>query len=386
MPISLSGSLNLSGSLTTTGTITATTLVVQTITSSISSITGSTNFGSLAANTHTFTGSLLVSGSNVLIGTPTSNGFRFKVSNNGAEEIAINPGDSANLNNYVNYNRSTSTYIAANYLAATHSFLNGNVGIGMTPDVPLQVKAASGTVTAVRIGPSASGFELSQENAGYTVCTVKNIYSTTNNTAELSLQSGFITFKTDTTLTERIRITSGGNLLFTGGVSTGVTDTKFLMISQGTTSSTFAMVVKQSNNSTNLFLLRDDGLIQTGTASGSPYNNTSGAAANVVVTSAGTLERSTSSLKYKKEVRDYDKGLAEVMQMRPVYYKGKSESNGDKQYAGLIAEEINELGLDEFVVYAEDGSPDALAYQNMVSLLVKAIQELTARVQYLENK
>ena len=62
MPISLSGSLNLSGSLTTTGTITATTLVVQTITSSISSITGSTNFGSLADNTHTFTGSLNVTG------------------------------------------------------------------------------------------------------------------------------------------------------------------------------------------------------------------------------------------------------------------------------------------------------------------------------------
>jgi hypothetical protein len=63
MPISLSGSLNLSGSLTTTGTITATTLVVQTITSSISSITGSTNFGSLSSNTHVFTGSLLVTGS-----------------------------------------------------------------------------------------------------------------------------------------------------------------------------------------------------------------------------------------------------------------------------------------------------------------------------------
>jgi hypothetical protein len=62
MPISLSGSLNLSGSLTTTGTITATTLVVQTITSSISSITGSTNFGSLVTDTHKFTGSMAVTG------------------------------------------------------------------------------------------------------------------------------------------------------------------------------------------------------------------------------------------------------------------------------------------------------------------------------------
>ena len=79
MPISLSGSLNLSGSLTTTGTITATTLVVQTITSSISSITGSTNFGSLSSNTHIFTGSLNVTGAlyvatgSVGIGTSSPN-------------------------------------------------------------------------------------------------------------------------------------------------------------------------------------------------------------------------------------------------------------------------------------------------------------------------
>jgi hypothetical protein len=38
------------------------------------------------------------------------------------------------------------------------------------------------------------------------------------------------------------------------------------------------------------------------------------------------------------------------------------------------------------VQYAEDGSPDALSYSNMVSLLVKAIQELTQKVNALENK
>jgi len=45
------------------------------------------------------------------------------------------------------------------------------------------------------------------------------------------------------------------------------------------------------------------------------------------------------------------------------------------------------------VQYAADGSPDALAYGNMISLCVKAIQEqqalitaLTARITALENK
>jgi hypothetical protein len=48
---------------TVAGTLTAQTLVVQTVTSSVSFITGSTRFGSLAANTHVFTGSMSVTGS-----------------------------------------------------------------------------------------------------------------------------------------------------------------------------------------------------------------------------------------------------------------------------------------------------------------------------------
>ena len=58
-----SGSVNVSGSLITTGTITAQTLVVQTVTSSVEFVTGSTRNGSLLANTHQFTGSVSITGS-----------------------------------------------------------------------------------------------------------------------------------------------------------------------------------------------------------------------------------------------------------------------------------------------------------------------------------
>ena len=73
--LNVTGSLTLTGSLNTIGTITATTLVVQTITSSISAITGSTKFGELSTNTHQFTGSMFITGGlsvttgNVGIGT-----------------------------------------------------------------------------------------------------------------------------------------------------------------------------------------------------------------------------------------------------------------------------------------------------------------------------
>jgi hypothetical protein len=59
----VTGSLTVTGSITTPGTLTAQTLVVQTITSSVDFVTGSTRFGSIAANTHVFTGSMSVSGS-----------------------------------------------------------------------------------------------------------------------------------------------------------------------------------------------------------------------------------------------------------------------------------------------------------------------------------
>ena len=49
--------------LTVAGTLTAQTLLVQTITSSIDFVTGSTRFGTLSANTHQFTGSVGMSGS-----------------------------------------------------------------------------------------------------------------------------------------------------------------------------------------------------------------------------------------------------------------------------------------------------------------------------------
>ena len=121
------------------------------------------------------------------------------------------------------------------------------------------------------------------------------------------------------------------------------------------------------------------------------YTGTTGAGANLVVLSSGQLIRSTSSLKYKTDVRDYDKGLNEVMQLKPKYYKGKDD--GNTQFAGLIAEDVHDLGLTEFVQYADDESPDALSYSHMIALSVKAIQEqqtiidtLTARLDALEKK
>lgn len=109
------------------------------------------------------------------------------------------------------------------------------------------------------------------------------------------------------------------------------------------------------------------------------YAATTGAGANMFIFSDGALYRSTSSLKYKKDVQNATHGLNEVMQLRPVTYKGIND--GELVFGGLIAEEVDALGLTEFVQYADDGSPDALAYGQMVSLAFKAIQELNTKLE-----
>jgi len=90
----ITGSLGITGDITASGVIVAQTLVVQTITSSISYVTGSTRFGSSSLNTHTFTGSVLVSGS---IGVGTTPNYLIEAyqsaSTVAAARFANNQGD-----------------------------------------------------------------------------------------------------------------------------------------------------------------------------------------------------------------------------------------------------------------------------------------------------
>jgi hypothetical protein len=115
------------------------------------------------------------------------------------------------------------------------------------------------------------------------------------------------------------------------------------------------------------------------------YASTTGTAANMVMSSAsGILQRSTSSLRYKNSVENATYGLAEVMQLRPVTYKGNND--GDTVFGGFIAEEVHDIGLSQFVQYDEQNRPDALAYGNMVSLLTKAVQEQQAMIEDLKAR
>jgi len=257
----------------------------------------------------------------------------------------------------------------------------GNVGIGTaSPASLLEIAATSPTL---RINSTTGGNDGSLAfyvNTNYIGDIRANSGSgaMTINQGPSAAWGGFIVFKTDTT--ERMRISSGGDIGI-GADSNSIV--RLLTRGKDTGTSNYAFIA-QNSAATNLFLVRNDGLI---ILSSLVSTFTTGSAANMFVSPGdGAIYRSTSSIKYKKNVEDYDRGLTEVMQMRPVFYEGISESDEGKIFAGLIAEEVHDLGLTEFVQYAEDGSPDSLAYQNMVALLIKAIQELKKEIDSLKNQ
>ena len=113
------------------------------------------------------------------------------------------------------------------------------------------------------------------------------------------------------------------------------------------------------------------------------YSQTTSSAANLAMNSSGRFMRSTSSRRYKREIKNMPYGLKEALQLRPVTYMGTGDEDGDTVHGGLIAEEVHDAGLTDFVEYNEENEPEALEYGNMVALAFKAIQELNDKVETL---
>ena len=133
------------------------------------------------------------------------------------------------------------------------------------------------------------------------------------------------------------------------------------------------------------------------------YNNTTAAAANVFVGSAGDLGRSTSSAKYKTDIEAIEESYSDaLLNCRPVWYRSLcSSDNPDYGYWGFIAEEVAEV--DPRLVHwktsepvkQEDGSiehvscepePEGVAYDRFVPHLLNLIKRQQQAIETLEAK
>ena len=134
----------------------------------------------------------------------------------------------------------------------------------------------------------------------------------------------------------------------------------------------------------------------TGAVSNSFSANNSISGIAISVSGSGTNNvtynfSSTSDRSLKKDIVDIDKGLDFINELRPVTYLWDTEHmTFSKRTYGFVANEVRDLLEEESsLVYTNNGGVFdgklAVDYQSYVPVLVKAVQELSARVAQLEQ-
>lgn len=116
---------------------------------------------------------------------------------------------------------------------------------------------------------------------------------------------------------------------------------------------------------------------------------TAGGSPNLFIDNNGLISKvtSTSSLRYKKEIKDIDNNsLNKILNMRPITYKEKDKDT-NKEYYGLIAEELYEIDPKLVDLIEIDGEllPDSVQYDRLTILLIDAIKELKREIDELKG-
>lgn len=270
----------------------------------------------------------------------------------------------------------------------------GDVGIGTaSPSARLETNVNTGNASQIRITNSSqsdqyltlnmmgsTGFSVSGWDNSAVIEAVANTVGSGTRGLYLSAYNGPIIFST-TARSERMRIDSSGNLLV--GSSADIFASGRVQV----TTSSFGVNVSE--------IATDGG----GAAFGANRTSSNGWVAgwyragagvgSIAVTSTATTYNTTSDYRLKENVQPMTGALAKVSALKPCTYTWKADGSAGQ---GFIAHELQDVVPDavfgEKDAVDEDGNP---RYQGvdtsfLVATLTAAIQELTARLEVLENK
>lgn len=134
------------------------------------------------------------------------------------------------------------------------------------------------------------------------------------------------------------------------------------------------------------------------------YNVTNSHGANVYITASGSLVRTASASKYKADIHemaDLHEQAAALLQAVPKYWFDKpsvenvaeslnkgTEPDVDASTAeqgGLIAEDLEKLGLNKYLYYGENNELEGVDYSKLWVLLLPTINDIIERINKLEK-
>ena len=139
------------------------------------------------------------------------------------------------------------------------------------------------------------------------------------------------------------------------------------------------------NNESNTIRI-GNGSVHTLAIMGGIFGGSTAGGIPVLVNSGGRLGTTTSSRRFKEDIRGIAEASDGLMRLRPVAFKYKSEidQTGLAQY-GLIAEEVAEV-YPELVVYGRGGQADAVRYDQVNALLLNEVQKQHRAIEDQEKK
>jgi hypothetical protein len=123
-----------------------------------------------------------------------------------------------------------------------------------------------------------------------------------------------------------------------------------------------------------------DGQLNSAYIAGIYGKSVSGSA--VYVSASDQLGVLVSSARYKENIQDMADDSSKLIDLRPVTFNYKSDSDKNAQY-GLIAEEVGQI-YPELVSYDKDGKPFTVHYHLLPAMLLNEFQKLSAEMKILE--
>jgi hypothetical protein len=263
----------------------------------------------------------------------------------------------------------------------------GNVGIGTSSPNNLLTLKASTVAPVLEINRSGGGQGknsgiLFKDQSNNEVCAIGTEGQATNDLQLLSGQG--IAFYTSSNLIstgERMRITSGGVLLFgttantTGRLGSINIQSNGEFYSKGSFGGYFW---EDRSNSANW-----GGLYMTSNT----YFYFNGSANIASISSSTGVYTPLSDINKKKDFEQSKIGLDAILGLKPTLYRIKSDETEGSKELGFIAQEVKEFIPQAYVESGEDENKFiGLNYNAIVAALVKSVQELKAELDELKNK